>query len=179
MIVVTGGSASGKSAFAEDYLVRACPGRRIYIATMKPYDEESIFRIRRHKKMREKKDFSTLECYYNIKDLTIEKGRGVLLECIPNLVANEMFLLNKSSSQIIEEVLLGLERLDKEAALLVVVTNEIFQDGQEYEESTRIYQECLARLNKQMAKKAHKLAEVVYGIGVWHLDKEEESGSLD
>ncbi|HEY9574960.1 MAG TPA: bifunctional adenosylcobinamide kinase/adenosylcobinamide-phosphate guanylyltransferase [Lachnospiraceae bacterium] len=167
MIVVTGGSASGKSAFAEDYLVKACPGKKLYIATMKPYDKESFSRIFRHQKMREKKDFSTLECYYNLKEASIEPGCGILLECMSNLVANEMFLLGKDSDQIVEEVLEGLEKLEKQAKLLVVVTNEIFQDGKVYEESTKNYQECLARINKQMAKRAKKLAEVVYGIALW------------
>ena len=41
MTVVTGGSGSGKSAFAEDKIVSFGPAKRIYIATMHPYDEES------------------------------------------------------------------------------------------------------------------------------------------
>ena len=42
MTVVTGGSGSGKSAFAEDKIVSFGPAKRIYIATMHPYDEEVI-----------------------------------------------------------------------------------------------------------------------------------------
>ena len=37
MTVVTGGSGSGKSAFAEDKIVSFGPAKRIYIATMHPY----------------------------------------------------------------------------------------------------------------------------------------------
>ena len=37
--LVTGGSGSGKSAFAEQEIVRLGKRRRIYIATMKPWDE--------------------------------------------------------------------------------------------------------------------------------------------
>ncbi|MCR2022866.1 bifunctional adenosylcobinamide kinase/adenosylcobinamide-phosphate guanylyltransferase, partial [Blautia pseudococcoides] len=39
--LVTGGSGSGKSAFAEDMLTGFGDGDRIYIATMYPFDEES------------------------------------------------------------------------------------------------------------------------------------------
>lgn len=41
MILVTGGSGSGKSAFAEDCVVSCGETERIYIATMYPFDEES------------------------------------------------------------------------------------------------------------------------------------------
>ena len=43
--LVTGGSGSGKSAFAEQEIVRLGKRRRIYIATMKPWDEECRRRI--------------------------------------------------------------------------------------------------------------------------------------
>lgn len=46
MILVTGGSGSGKSAFAEDCVVSFGKTDRIYIATMYPFDEESRKRVR-------------------------------------------------------------------------------------------------------------------------------------
>ena len=52
MAVVTGGSGSGKSAFAEDKILSLGQGKRFYIATMHPYDEESYKRVERHRKMR-------------------------------------------------------------------------------------------------------------------------------
>ena len=52
MTVVTGGSGSGKSAFAEDKIVSFGPAKRIYIATIHAYDEESHKRVARHQKMR-------------------------------------------------------------------------------------------------------------------------------
>lgn len=52
MTLVVGGSASGKSAWAEELAVRS-PGRpRIYIATMEPFDEECLRRIDRHRQIR-------------------------------------------------------------------------------------------------------------------------------
>ena len=49
MILVTGGSGSGKSAFAEETVLSLGEARRIYIATMQAFDEESHRRIRRHR----------------------------------------------------------------------------------------------------------------------------------
>ena len=46
LTLVTGGSGSGKSAFAEDRVLSFGDAQRIYIATMHPFDEESHKRIR-------------------------------------------------------------------------------------------------------------------------------------
>ena len=69
MTVVTGGSGSGKSAFAEDKIVSFGPAKRIYSATMHPYDEESHKRVARHRKMRAGKGFETVESYTGLKNL--------------------------------------------------------------------------------------------------------------
>ena len=55
---------------------------------------------------------------------------------------------------------------EKQAAELVIVTNEIFSDGIVYEEETIRYQEYLGRINREIAKKAATVVEVVYGIPV-------------
>ena len=61
--LITGGSGSGKSRYAEDRILKLGPGRRVYVATMYPYDDESFQRIRRHRAMRAQKEFETIECY--------------------------------------------------------------------------------------------------------------------
>ena len=69
--LVTGGSGSGKSAFAEQEIVRLGKRRRIYIATMKPWDEECRRRIERHRLMRADKQFETVECYLGLERLKL------------------------------------------------------------------------------------------------------------
>ena len=91
MILVTGGSGSGKSAFAEDCVVSFGKTDRIYIATMYPFDEESRKRVQRHRKMRQGKGFETVECYTGLDKIRLPENCTVLLECMSNLVANEMF----------------------------------------------------------------------------------------
>ena len=63
MILITGGSGSGKSAYAEQLVTEFGDFNRIYIATMYPFDEESHKRIKRHRNMRARKQFTTVECY--------------------------------------------------------------------------------------------------------------------
>ena len=50
MVLVTGGSGSGKSAYAENRVMQFGDASRIYIATMFPFDEESHRRIARHRR---------------------------------------------------------------------------------------------------------------------------------
>lgn len=65
--LVTGGSGSGKSAYAEQCILDFGGTRRVYIATMQPFGAEGQARIARHRKMRAAKKFSTIECYTNLK----------------------------------------------------------------------------------------------------------------
>lgn len=55
LTLVSGGSASGKSEFAESLVVNSGCENRWYLATMLPYDEECHRRIARHRQMRAKK----------------------------------------------------------------------------------------------------------------------------
>ena len=164
--LITGGSGSGKSRYAEQQILELGEGRRIYLATMYPYDDESYQRIDRHRAMRAEKNFETLECYTRLAELKIPKGCNVLLECMSNLVANEMFLPGAAGIHTVSAVLKGLKHLWQEAANLVIVTNEIFSDGVVYESQTRVYQEYLGAINQELAHQADRVTEVAYGIPV-------------
>ena len=82
--LITGGSGSGKSAFAEASIVALGEAQRFYIATMYPFDEESFRRIERHRNMRKEKKFTTVECYTGLKKLQLPSGCNILLECMSN-----------------------------------------------------------------------------------------------
>ncbi|MDD3218529.1 MAG: bifunctional adenosylcobinamide kinase/adenosylcobinamide-phosphate guanylyltransferase [Lachnospiraceae bacterium] len=166
--LITGGSGSGKSAYAESRIQQFDIDRRYYIATMQPFDEESHARIRRHRLMRKDKGFETIECYHDLETVKIEEGASVLLECMSNLVANEMFGQQKSIEETIEAVRSGVENLQRQAAEIVIVTNEIFSHTSFYEKETKDYQECLGRINQMLADMSSDVIEVVYGIPVEH-----------
>ena len=164
--LITGGSGSGKSRYAEQQILELGEGRRIYLATMYPYDSESYQRIDRHRAMRAEKKFETVECYSRLAELAVPGGCNVLLECMSNLVANEMFLPNAAGIHTVKAVMDGIEHLRREAENLVIVTNEIFSDGIVYGSQTRVYQEYLGIINQELARMADRVTEVVYGIPV-------------
>ena len=168
LVVVTGGSGSGKSAFAEETVLSFGEARRIYIATMQAFDEESHRRIRRHRRMRAGKGFETVERYTALDELVLPKGSVVLLECMSNLAANEMFEEKGAGEKTVEAVLEGIKKLSSQVRHLVIVTNEIFSEAASYEGDTIRYQEYLGIINQNIGKMADEVVEVVYGIPIWH-----------
>lgn len=183
LILVTGGSGSGKSEYAENLLCRMVKeGKSIdsgslsgqfYIATMKynPEDPECVRRIRRHQKMRGEKGFETLECPTGLWQLAQErekelKGSAVLLECMSNLVANEMFDQAGAGEDTCGAVIKGVKALASLCSVLVIVTNEVFSDGIRYDDMTENYKKNLAFINQSISSMADEVTEVVYSIPV-------------
>ena len=164
--LITGGSGSGKSAYAEQCILDFQGNNRIYIATMYPFDEESHNRIRRHREMRKEKKFSTIECYTGLGSLKLPSDADVLLECMSNLTANEMYQEQGAGEDTPEEILAGIERIKKQVRNLVVVTNEVFSDGITYDPDTMRYLSYLGKINQKMGEMADRVTEVVYGIPV-------------
>lgn len=184
--LITGGSGSGKSAFAETCVMQTGASERFYIATMKVWGEEGRRRVEKHRKMRQGKGFVTIECETDLKSLCLRDYRkksnprlnsstSVLLECMSNLTANEMFEKGGMRAEICERILDGVQSLADQTDHLVIVTNEIFSDGCDYDEDTVRYIDLLAEINRKLAGIADEVTEVVFGIPVC-LKKESERG---
>lgn len=169
-VVVTGGSGSGKSAYAEQNILDFGDKKRYYVATMECMDEESKIRIARHRAMRADKQFETLECARDLDKLVLkEQDSVVLLECMSNLCANEFFDgEDHRPEETADKIMQGLQNLKEQCRHLVVVTNEIFSEAADTDIYTRGYLECLGRINCRMAEKADCFIEVVYGIPLKH-----------
>lgn len=175
MLLVTGGSGSGKSEYAEQRILESEQKKRFYIATMQVYGEEGRQRVEKHRKQRAGKGFETIEQTCNIGEalehIRPYGGEAVaLVECLSNLAANELFL-EEDTWKCDEKVLAVQKKIRGEilawketVGFLVVVTNEIFSDGMLYDASTRRYQQMLGELNQQLCACADEVVEVVYGI---------------
>ena len=156
--LIFGGSGSGKSEYAEKLSCElAQKNEKYYIATMIPYGEEGKKRVERHKKLREGKDFYTIEQTMHISG-ALEKIKNprnstVLIECMSNLVANEMFEPGGNTQSIIKECM----TIRDKCSNIIIVTND---------ESTREYIRQLAYINRQLAQDADIVEEVVYSVPV-------------
>ena len=202
--LITGGSGSGKSAYAEKYICHASNEKgfkeKYYIATMQVFDDEGQRKIDRHRRLRAGKGFITIEQPRDIQDAVsklqsencLKTGRAALLECMSNLVANEMFppvdasdtkeagvkkealdgpdnmrdydntLISLVSKKVLKEVSI----LSENVAELVIVTNNVFEDGVCYDESTMNYIKAMGIVNRGLAAMAESVVEVVAGITV-------------
>lgn len=160
--LVTGGSKCGKSSYAENILENF-EGRKIYIATMMPFGDEAHQAIERHRKMREKKRFSTVEKYTSVHEVSGTENCAVLLECIGNLCANEMFSGEKICDPA-EKIISGLKALSEKCEKLVIVTNRVGSDGITYPYETQKYIEVIGKVNAAAASMADEVVECVYGI---------------
>lgn len=162
LTLITGGSKCGKSSLAET-LLTDFPGEKLYIATMQPFGDDAAAAITRHHKMREGKGFSTIECYRELASVSIPDGCGVLLECIGNLCANEMFTPDGLKDPFMS-ILQGISHLCEHAAQVVIVTNEVGADGITYTPETMEYIRSIAKINAELAARADTVIECVAGI---------------
>ncbi len=163
MILVVGRPDSGKSKLAEDMVLELSGGRRkIYIATMIPFGEEGKRRIEKHRRLREGKSFETVECPVDFGSIRGIEGAVCLLECVSNLVGNEMHKEGRegySPEEIADLVLEEIELLSSRASELVAVTNE-FESEDGFDEDTRKYIEITDLVNKKLLAIADRVAEV-------------------
>ena len=161
--LITGGSGSGKSEYAEK-LLEGCQNK-IYLATMRPFGREARERIERHRQQRLGRGFSTLERYNDVASLTeteLPKGSSVLLECMGNLVANELFEVGEDGLSGRMEA--ALELLQIRCENLVVVTNDVFCGGERHSPEVAAYARLLAEANRMAASRCDLVIEVVCSI---------------
>lgn len=208
ILLVTGGSASGKSEYAENRALQMAKAEHrplIYLAAMMPFGKDAEKRIERHRQMRAGKGFETVERYTDIETLcngdgpdsenfrNKADGAVVMLECMSNLTANEMFSdtnndpaeteeknqdildtsektangISRNTEDVRERILRGMEALADTAAHLVIVSINVFDEGvQQYDPWTQSYMQCLGELNQALTIRADEAVEVVYSIPV-------------
>ena len=191
VVTVTGGSGSGKSRMAEEISQALCGGRKLYIATMIVCDEESRKRMERHQRQRAGMYFETVERPFGLERLTFkEKERLILLECMSNLIANELYggenFAMRDPKETKETIIRGVGHLREHAEHLVVVSNEMFRNGT-YSVEMNDYLKVAGQVDRYLAGCSDIVIESVFGIpyfwkrekrlwlekGKWLWDKEE------
>ena len=164
--LIYGGSGSGKSAYAEEQIIGFGDRKRYYLATMMPYGEDGKRRIEKHRRMRESKRFETIEKYTRVSEAEPEKSGVLLLECVSNLVANEMFSPEGRGEECADIIVDDIRRLKDKVDDMVIVTNQVFSDLPYTDPSSIAYIGQLGKVNQMLSEMADRVTEVVYGIPV-------------
>jgi adenosylcobinamide kinase/adenosylcobinamide-phosphate guanylyltransferase len=159
---------SGKSALAENRAVELSGGEGlVYLATMIPYGEEGQQRIARHRAMREGKGFETIEAPLDICDALSRifdadelRDKTVLLECVSNLAANELFGRHSGAETAITKIVEDIKQLAASVRHLVAVSNH-YEIEDSFDEETRLYSKTLDIINERISAFADETVSLV------------------
>ena len=173
IVFVSGGAKNGKSGFAQNLAVKlAGEGKRYYVATRIPVDEEDYQRIRRHVADRAGLGFETIECGGDILScLNYDKNGAFLLDSVTALLQNVMFPPERNYEmdlQAAEKCAEDVVSFAKSVANAVIVSDYIYSDAQHYDESTECYRRCLADIDRRLAQISDTVIEVSAGQLIFH-----------
>ncbi len=166
--LVIGGSGSGKSVYAENEVLQRKLPHVFYIADMMRTDQEAGEKIRKHVERRSSYGWATIERDRDLGGIHLPTRReetAILLEDLPNLLANEMFQApGRTGEEAAAKILRDLSCLFSQASLAVVVTGDVFRDGETYDALTEDYIEALGLLHQRLSSRAQRVTELVCGI---------------
>jgi adenosylcobinamide kinase / adenosylcobinamide-phosphate guanylyltransferase len=167
VILLIGGSRSGKSRYAENLAYSYNP-ERCFIATAQPFDDEMRERIARHQRDREGNFSSTIEEPLDLAKALerIPKETSVaVVDCMTVWMGNLMYH-SKLIGDHFKEVQDFLSALQNPPCDIVIVTNEIGQGIVPGDAESRLFRDHAGWLNQDLAALAHTVVWMVAGIPV-------------
>lgn len=165
LILVTGGTRSGKSSFAQN-LAEAAKGRKAFIATAEPLDNEMKKRITRHKKERPA-GWDTIEEPLHLEKVVNKSGEDydvLLIDCITLWISN--LLVNKSMNEktILRKISTLVARCKQISSRVIIVTNELGMGIVPVNKVSRLYRDLVGKANQLIAEEADEVYFLVSGI---------------
>ena len=174
---VFGGPDSGKSAVAEK-LLSEFDGNKYYLATMRVITDEDKARVEKHRANRESYGFVTIE-----QDVAIVKAidkikwmdsllgggdgpKSVLIECLPRLCANEMFLDSGETvphKDVESTILCGIALLKEYFENIIIVSDKDAKmadyrcSASDDADEANEYSEAMTELNAALEKLSDKI----------------------
>jgi adenosylcobinamide kinase/adenosylcobinamide-phosphate guanylyltransferase len=116
--------------------------------------------------MREGRGFETIEAPYDAANAIADaysrdavKTKTVLLECLSNLVANEMFERHTDTDLLIEKLTADIQKLAGSCRNLVIVSNHFDIDAG-FEDETRAYASIMDAVNDRISNIADKTVHI-------------------
>ncbi len=174
IILVLGGARSGKSEFAEKYVLHAgavCG----YIATAEILDDEMAERVRLHRERRRKR-WITFEAPYRAEDVLSEAGErtdAILFDDITIYLCNILYGKDAPEGSTVEKASFVKERIGalldaaaKCGKTVVFVSNEVGSGIVPDNAMAREYRDISGWVNQQVGEAAAQVFYVVAGQAV-------------
>jgi adenosylcobinamide kinase/adenosylcobinamide-phosphate guanylyltransferase len=173
IILITGGSRSGKSTYAQR-VAESFSGTRTYIATCPVIDKEMDDRIRKHKEARQSASWQTIE---EVTDLAgaLRRSKGsqvTIVDCLTLWVNNLMYEAEQEKRYLDEEVI-GTKCEDVVGVCsdltgtVIFVTNEVGMGIVPENPVSRLFRDLAGRCNQIMAGHADVFIFMVSGIPLY------------
>lgn len=157
IVLIGGGSRSGKSSFALSY-ARRSGERRGFLATAEAFDDEMRERIERHREDRGP-DFVTLEEPLEIERVIADHSFDVLvIDCLTLWLSN---LLHAGRSLYFDGFI---DAAAQSPMTCVLVTNEVGCGIVPENALARQFRDLAGTLNQQVAARAAEVYWMVFGV---------------
>ena len=180
LALLTGGSGSGKSEYAENLAVRLhgehAASRKTGDAEQmsRSFNNPSISHSAMEKAVSSPGSATTLRSSSSAASssagagcssdaIPFSSGDTVLLEDLPNLLSNELYE-EEPAEDLHEAVLQPLFQLSERGVRVVVVTGSVCSDGPSPYPETERFKKILSELNCELAMRAEFAAELCAGI---------------
>lgn len=176
VILVTGGSRSGKSVLAEQKALEHGQRSVLYLATAIPVDEDMKERIRIHQARRDA-EWGTYEGYRGLGEVvrTTEKNT-VLLDCVTVMITNILFeneinfdeVDNREIEDLEAQIMMELSDVIKGARdgnkTLILVTNEVGMSIVPSYRLGRIFSDIAGKANQFIASLSDEVYISISGV---------------
>jgi adenosylcobinamide kinase/adenosylcobinamide-phosphate guanylyltransferase len=170
IVLITGGSRSGKSEFAEK-LVKKLGGSCAYIATAKILDEEMRARVERHQERRRGDFWLNCEAPFDAHKVMrqVSGADSILFDCLTIYTANLMYGEESAAQRrgkILGQTALLLAAAKETGKNVIFVTNEVGSGIVPANPLSREFSDLTGQVNQVMAAAADRVYFVVSGIAV-------------
>ena len=176
VIMVTGGSRSGKSVIAEQKAKEYGKRSVLYLATAIPIDEDMKERIRLHQERRDS-EWGTYEGYRDLGEVVKSTEKNtILLDCVTVMITNILCEedrdfdklsaseIEKLESEIIKELSNLVKAIRDEDKTLIIVSNEVGMSVVPSYRLGRIFSDISGKANQVLASLSDEVYVAISGL---------------
>ena len=158
IVLIGGGSRSGKSRYAVEY-ARRIGEPRAFVATAEALDNEMRERAAVHQRERGT-DFHTIEEPLNLGGVLSNRYRATVVDCLTLWISNLIF----AGRDVMNEASSFLADAEASAGIVILVTNEVGCGIVPENELARRFRDLAGSVNQQAAAAATEAWWMAFGI---------------